>query len=92
VTEPYVPDTVPAHLREDVASLLGNRSHFCQMLRIKHKQLQKFVPFEPNAAQRRLWELMDETNRVIVIKARQVASRRQCVPGSSTGRTPAPTR
>lgn len=72
MTEPYVPDTVPAHLREDVASLLGNRSHFCQMLRIKHKQLQKFVPFEPNAAQRRLWELMDETNRVIVIKARQV--------------------
>lgn len=72
MTEPFVPDTVPGHLRDDVSDMLANRAHFCQMLRIKHKQLQKFVPFEPNEAQQRLWALMDTTNRVIVIKARQV--------------------
>ena len=70
--DPHVPPTVPSHLRESVAKMLADRGHFCKMIRIKHKQEQKFVPFEPNDAQRRLWGLMDNSNRVIVIKARQV--------------------
>ena len=68
----YMPPLVPSHLRESVGQMLEERSHFCRMLRIKHKQLQRFVPFEPNKAQARLWELMDKSHRVIVIKARQV--------------------
>ena len=70
--EVHVPAAVPARFREETSRLLLDRAKFCQMLRIKHKQRQRFVPFEPNEAQRALWSLMDETNRVIVIKARQV--------------------
>ena len=55
-----------------VGAMLEDREAFCRMLRIKHKQLRRFVPFEPNDAQRRLWAAMDASNRVIVVKARQV--------------------
>ena len=68
----HLPSTIPQHMRESATELLTDRAKFCRMLRIKHKQQQRFVPFEPNAAQRRLWEVMDEHNRVIVIKCRQV--------------------
>lgn len=70
--EVHVPSSIPQHLRPDTGRLLADRAAFCRMLRIKHKQKQKFVPFEPNRAQQALWGLMDTTNRVIVIKARQV--------------------
>jgi len=69
---PFVPATVPAHLRQKTAELIEDREAFVRMLRIKHKQLGKYVSFVPNPAQLRLWELMDKSNRVIVIKARQV--------------------
>lgn len=52
--------------------LLADRLRFVQMLRIKHKQQQTFVPFVPNPAQAALWDLLDKHNRVLVIKARQV--------------------
>ena len=68
----HVPALVPTHLRRDVRDLLLDRDRFVRMLRIKHKQKQTFVAFEPNPAQRRLWEVMDNSNRVIVIKARQL--------------------
>jgi hypothetical protein len=70
--EVHVPAGIPQHLRADTGRLLSDRAAFCRMIRIKHKQQQKFVPFEPNRAQQALWDLMDKTNRVIVIKARQV--------------------
>ena len=68
----YIPPSVPQHLRQDVRKLLADRLAFCRMLHIKNKQQQKFEPFNPNAAQRKLWELMDAHARIIVIKARQV--------------------
>lgn len=68
----FVPATVPRHLRKRTAALVTDRASFCRMLRIKHKQLGRFVPFEPNDAQQRLWTLLDTTNRVVVVKARQV--------------------
>lgn len=68
----FVPPSVPQHLRKDVSRLLADRLAFCKMLNIKNKQRQKFEPFDPNNAQRKLWELMDEHPRIIVIKARQV--------------------
>ena len=67
-----IPGLVPKSLRAGVEGLLRDRKSFCKLLNIKHKQLHRFVPFEPNEAQERLWDLMDRTNRVIVIKARQV--------------------
>lgn len=68
----FVPNTVPMHMRQNVERLLSDRLAFMKMLRIKNKQNQKFEPFAPNDAQKRLWELLDKSNRVIVIKARQV--------------------
>ena len=68
----YCPALVPSHLRSQVEAMLADREQFVRLLRIKHKQQQRFVPFEPNAAQRRLWALLDKNNRVICIKARQV--------------------
>ena len=71
-TQGFVPSTVPAHLRARTAELISDRNKFVRMLRIKHKQFKRFVPFEPNDAQLRLWDLLDKSNRVVVIKARQV--------------------
>ncbi|MCP4729255.1 MAG: hypothetical protein GY872_04175 [Roseibacillus sp.] len=71
-SEVFVPASVPKSAEGEFQTLLGNRDAFCRLLRIKHKQQQKFVPFQPNDAQRRLWALLDRSNRVIVVKARQV--------------------
>jgi hypothetical protein len=68
----YMPPNIPARLQSKVSRLLSDRDAFCQLLKVKNKQTQDFVPFIPNAAQKRLWELMDRSNRVIVVKARQV--------------------
>ncbi len=71
-SEVFVPASVPKSAEGEFQTLLGNRDAFCRLLRIKHKQQQKFVSFQPNDAQRRLWALLDRSNRVIVVKARQV--------------------
>jgi len=68
----HIPASVPSRLLARIEPVLRNRETFCQMLQIKHKQLRKFVPFKPNDAQKRLWDVLDEHNRVIVVKARQV--------------------
>ena len=68
----HVPSTVPAAYRGRIEQVLKDRETFCQMLQIKHKQQRKFVPFSPNDAQKRLWKVLDEHSRVIVVKARQV--------------------
>lgn len=72
MSDVFVPETVPQNMRDQVEKLLGSRRDFCRMLRIKHKQKGRFVPFDPNPAQERLWGLMDRCSRVIVVKARQV--------------------
>ena len=68
----HIPKSVPKEFRARIEPVLQNRETFCQMLQIKHKQLRRFVPFAPNDAQKRLWKVLDEHNRVIVVKARQV--------------------
>jgi len=68
----FIPATVPKHMHTGVRRLLRDRLSFVKLLKIKNKQSQKFEEFTPNDAQRALWQLMDEHNRVIVIKARQV--------------------
>ncbi len=68
----YIPPNIPTRLRNQVGRLLSDRNSFCKLLKIKNKQTQQFEPFEPNEAQKRLWALMDKSNRVIVLKARQV--------------------
>ncbi len=68
----HIPESIPTYMHSDVQKLLGNRFMFLSLLRIKNKQTQKFETFVPNRAQRRLMDLLDRHNRVIVIKARQV--------------------
>jgi len=72
MSEVFLPPSLSADVAVHVMPVLQNRDAFCKLLRIKHKQSRKYVPFEPNQAQRRLWRTLDETNRVIVVKARQV--------------------
>lgn len=68
----YMPPTIPTHMRGQVADLLADRARFAKMLRIKNKQTGQFEPFDPNPAQLALWDLLDQSKRVIVIKARQL--------------------
>ena len=68
----HISDSVPPHLRSEVAELLHDRLRFCRLLQIKHKDTKRFVPFEPNAAQLRLFEALDRHNRVAIVKPRQV--------------------
>jgi hypothetical protein len=71
-SDPFLPPGVPEAYRSEVSLVLSDREKFVSLLQIKHKELKKFVQFEPNDAQRGLWSLLDEHNRVIVVKARQV--------------------
>jgi hypothetical protein len=68
----YVPSSIPGHMHSAVRQMLRDRLTFCKLLKIKNKQTGRFEEFTPNAAQKKLWALMDNHNRVIVIKARQV--------------------
>jgi hypothetical protein len=70
--EVFVPEKVPPEHADEFRALLSDWESFCRLLRIKHKQTQKFVQFVPNGPQRRLWALLDRCPRVIVVKARQV--------------------
>jgi hypothetical protein len=63
---------VPPRFRAAVHSILSDRDKFVSLLNIKDKQTHKLTKFQPNTAQRKLWDLLDHCKRVIVIKARQV--------------------
>jgi hypothetical protein len=68
----WSPPGAPDKLAAKVRRLVGDRTAFCKLLQVRDKGTGRFVPFVPNAAQRRLWDLLDTRRRVIVVKARQV--------------------
>ena len=68
----WAPAGLPAPVAAATRKLVGHRERFCQLLQVRDKRSGAFVPFTPNAAQRRLWHLLDTRSRVIVVKARQV--------------------
>lgn len=68
----WIPPEIPRALRPKLKTLLGNREHFCRMLPVYDKALHRNVPLNPLPAQTAVWAAMDRSNRVIVVKARQM--------------------
>ncbi len=52
--------------------LIGGRDAFVHLLPVVDKASGKAIPFSPLPAQREVWGAMDRSNRVIVVKARQM--------------------
>ena len=75
----FVPNTVPAELRDDVAELVGRPSTFCRVHRVQHKDSKAEIPFDPLPMQRKIFDAVEAGhNRILVIKARQVAATTAC--------------
>ena len=55
-----------------VERLIGDRDLFCRLLPVTDKPTGKQVPFIALPAQERVWNALDRSNRVIVVKARQM--------------------
>ena len=69
---PYLPPTTPPKYAAAWQTVLGDLPSFAQLLKIKEKSGSAYIPFDANAAQRSLWETLDRSRRVVVVKARQV--------------------
>ena len=75
----FVPNSVPAELRDDVAELVGRPSTFCRVHRVQHKDSKVEIPFDPLPMQRKIFDAVEAGhNRILVIKARQVAATTAC--------------
>jgi len=68
----WLPPNIPTSLQGKLTTLLGDRELFCRMLKVYDKQLKKNVPLNVWPAQRKVWSAMDRSNRVLVVKARQM--------------------
>jgi hypothetical protein len=55
-----------------VERLIRDRDLFCRLLPVTDKQSNKQVPFAALPAQEKVWRALDRSNRVIVVKARQM--------------------
>ena len=68
----WAPPTLPKNLLPKVERLVGDRSLFCKLLPVVDKATGKQVPFVALPAQEKVWRALDRSNRVIVVKARQM--------------------
>ena len=72
---PYLPATIPPDLVEGVVGLVDAPSVFCKLHKVQDKDSKKPIPFDPLPMQRRIFEAIEAGhNRILVIKARQVAA------------------
>jgi hypothetical protein len=75
----FVPPTVPAELRDQVAELVERPSNFCRLHRVQDKDSKAEIPFDPLPMQRKIFDAVEAGhNRILVIKARQVAATTAC--------------
>ena len=75
MTQPYLPPTVPVDLMADVTELVATPSVFCKLHKVQDKDSKRPIPFDPLPMQRRIFEAVEAGhNRILVIKARQVAA------------------
>ena len=56
----------------EIGDLLKDPAEFISRLTIMHKERQRLTPFELNEPQKRLLEVLRTSNRVIILKARQM--------------------
>ena len=68
----WTPPTLPSAMRPKVERLIRDRALFCKLLPVVDKKSKKSVPFIALPAQEKIWKSLDRSNRVIVVKARQM--------------------
>ena len=68
----WAPPALPKNMLPKVHRLIGDRSLFCRLLPVVDKASGKQVPFVALPAQEKVWRALDRSNRVIVVKARQM--------------------
>ena len=68
----YTPPGLPKSMLPKVQRLVGDRDLFARLLPVVDKQTGKQVPFVALPAQEKVWKALDRSNRVIVVKARQM--------------------
>lgn len=68
----WCPANLPPALKPKLTRLVGDRDLFCRLLPVVDKSTGKQVPFVALPAQERVWRALDRSNRVIVVKARQM--------------------
>ena len=72
---PYLPDTVPASLRPQVAELVADVGVFAKLHLVQDKESKKLIPFDALPMQERIFDAVRAGhNRIAVVKARQVAA------------------
>ena len=75
----FVPPSVPPELRDQVAELVGRPSTFCRVHRVQHKDSKVEIPFDPLPMQTKIFDAVEAGhNRILVVKARQVAATTAC--------------
>ena len=75
----FVPKTVPPDLRDQVAELVRRPSTFCRLHKVQHKDSKAEIPFDPLPMQTKIFDAIEAGhNRILVIKARQVAATTAC--------------
>ena len=68
----WAPPTLPKNMLPKVHRLIGDRALFCRLLPVVDKTSGKQVQFAALPAQEKVWLALDRSNRVIVVKARQM--------------------
>jgi len=75
----FVPKTVPPDLRDQVAELVRRPSTFCRLHKVQHKDSKAEISFDPLPMQTKIFDAIEAGhNRILVIKARQVAATTAC--------------
>ena len=75
----YVPEGIPRHLRDQVASLVQRVGTFAKMHKVQDKDSKKETLFEPMPMQTKIFDAVEAGhNRIIIIKARQTTATTGC--------------
>jgi hypothetical protein len=75
----YIPPNIPSELHPKVSGLVGDPAKFCRLHRVQDKDSKREIPFDPLPMQVKIFNAVKRGyNRIIVIKARQVAATTAC--------------
>lgn len=77
--KPFVPGAVPPQLVPQVGQLMACPSAFAQLHRVQDKDSAELVPFDALPMQQKIFDAVEAGhNRILVVKARQVAATTAC--------------
>lgn len=68
----YIPSKITGKTRKKVEKILSKPEDFFLMLKIVDKQTQGLVQFRLNAEQKRLLDVLQKKNKIIILKPRQI--------------------